>query len=154
MTRPTHGIPPPDITVDGTGLLRITLLLRPRKEIAGTEPGTVVHVIATDPAAPLDLPARCHMTGHHHLGHVGDPARVGPVAGDRRTYALRLTADARPPARTRRGTWPKRRLTHRARHARRGRPTEPRPCAAHGTRQPRKGSSPVRPAGCSSAAQA
>jgi TusA-related sulfurtransferase len=59
-----HEIPAPDTTVDGTGLLCVTLLLRLRKEIDSTEPGTVVPVIATDPAAPLDLPAWCHMTGH------------------------------------------------------------------------------------------
>ncbi|MEI5519856.1 sulfurtransferase TusA family protein [Streptomyces brasiliscabiei] len=95
MTRTTHEIPSPDITVDGTGLFCVALLLRLCKEIAGTEPGTVVQVIATDPAAPLDLPAWCHMTGHHYLGHVADPALAGPVAGDRQTYALRLTADTR-----------------------------------------------------------
>lgn len=48
-------IPAADITVDGTGLLCVTLLLRLRKQIEGAPPGTVVHVIATDPAAPLDL---------------------------------------------------------------------------------------------------
>ncbi|CAM5276010.1 Sulfurtransferase TusA [Streptomyces sp. ADI98-12] len=78
---------PPGRTVDGTGLLCVTLLLRLRKEIEGAEPGTLVHVIATDPAAPLDLPAWCHLTGHQYLG---------PVGGDRRSvYALRLTARAR-----------------------------------------------------------
>ncbi|MFC7884763.1 sulfurtransferase TusA family protein [Streptomyces sp. NPDC057376] len=78
--------PAPGITVDGTGLLCVTLLLRLRKEIDGAEPGTVVHVIATDPAAPLDLPAWCHMTGHHYLG---------AVHGDERpVYALQLAADA------------------------------------------------------------
>lgn len=64
--------PVPDITVDGTGLLRVTLLPRLRKEIDDAAPGTVVHVVATDPAAPLDLPAWCHMTGHHYLGPVPD----------------------------------------------------------------------------------
>ncbi|MFI2410522.1 sulfurtransferase TusA family protein [Streptomyces sp. NPDC018947] len=79
----------PGITVDGTGLLCVTLLLRLRDEIGGAAPGTVVHVVATDPAAPLDLPAWCHMTGHHFLG---------PVAGaaDAPVYALRIAADARP----------------------------------------------------------
>lgn len=80
-------MPAADITVDGTGLLCVTLLLRLRQRIDGAEPGTVVHVIATGPAAPLDLPAWCHMVGHDHLG---------PVPGDRPTYALRLSADARP----------------------------------------------------------
>ncbi|MFG2549494.1 sulfurtransferase TusA family protein [Streptomyces sp. NPDC048581] len=79
----------PGITVDGTGLLCVTLLLHPRKEIDAVEPGTVVHVIATEPAAPLDLPAWCHMTGHHYLGPVTDDA-------NRPVYALRLAADARP----------------------------------------------------------
>ncbi|MFJ8189150.1 sulfurtransferase TusA family protein [Streptomyces sp. NPDC096094] len=78
----------PDITVDGTGLLCVTLLLRLRKEIDGAEPGTVVHVIATDPAAPLDLPAWCHMTGHHYLGEV--------EAKNQAVYALRLTSGAQP----------------------------------------------------------
>ncbi|MGC0211991.1 MULTISPECIES: sulfurtransferase TusA family protein [Streptomyces] len=78
----------PDITVDGTGLLCVTLLLRLRKEIEGAQPGTVVHVIATDPAAPLDLPAWCHMTGHHYLGSV-------PDAADAPVYALRIAAGAR-----------------------------------------------------------
>ncbi|MEU7281787.1 sulfurtransferase TusA family protein [Streptomyces sp. NPDC045431] len=79
---------PPVLTVDGTGLLCVTLLLRLRKHIQGAEPGTVVHVIATDPAAPLDLPAWCHMTGHTY---------VGPVPGtDQPVYALELSADARP----------------------------------------------------------
>ena len=49
--RPT---PDPDIVVNGAG------------------PGAVVHVIATDPAAPLDLPACCHMTGHTYLGAASD----------------------------------------------------------------------------------
>lgn len=75
-----------DLTVDGTGLLCVTLLLRLRRAIGGAPPGTVVHVVATDPAAPLDLPAWCHMTGHTYLG---------PVAGGRPVYAIRLAADAR-----------------------------------------------------------
>ncbi|MEU3215427.1 sulfurtransferase TusA family protein [Streptomyces sp. NPDC006971] len=79
--------PPAGLTVDGTGLLCVTLLLRLRKAIDGAEAGTVVHVIATDPAAPLDLPAWCHMTGHEYLG---------PVPGEQPVYALRLSADARP----------------------------------------------------------
>ncbi|MDT0467266.1 sulfurtransferase TusA family protein [Streptomyces gibsoniae] len=88
MNPVSHEPAVPDITVDGTGLLCVALLMRLRKEIHGAEPGTVVHVVATDPAAPLDLPAWCHMTGHHYLG---------PVLGDHRpVYALRLSANARP----------------------------------------------------------
>jgi tRNA 2-thiouridine synthesizing protein A len=79
-------LPAADITVDGTGLLCVTLLLKLRVRIADAEPGTVVHVIATDPAAPLDLPAWCHMTGHTYLGPLPDPVRD--------VYALRLTTAA------------------------------------------------------------
>jgi tRNA 2-thiouridine synthesizing protein A len=83
----TQPIPAADITVDGTGLLCVTLLLRLRKRIDGAAPGTGVHVITTDPAAPLDLPAWCHMTGHAYLG---------PVRGtEQPTYAIQLAADAR-----------------------------------------------------------
>ncbi|MEV7534468.1 sulfurtransferase TusA family protein [Streptomyces hydrogenans] len=80
-------VPAPDLVVDGTGLLCVTLLLRLRKEIDDRAPDTVVHVLATDPAAPLDLPAWCHMTGHDYLGPVLDPE-------GRPVYALRLVAGA------------------------------------------------------------
>jgi tRNA 2-thiouridine synthesizing protein A len=81
--------PAPCITVDGTGLLCVTLLLKLRARITNAAAGTVVHVIATDPAAPLDLPAWCHMTGHTYLG----PALSDT---DRPVYALQLAANARP----------------------------------------------------------
>ncbi|GHH88927.1 sulfurtransferase TusA family protein [Streptomyces capitiformicae] len=76
------------LTVDGTGLPCVTLRLRLRQATDGAAPGTVVHVIATDPAAPPDLPAWCHLTGHLYLG---------PVSGtDRPVCALRLAPDACP----------------------------------------------------------
>ena len=69
------------LVVDGTGMLCVTLLLRLRREIDGAPPGTLVHLRATDPAAPLDLAAWCHLTGHTYLG---------PVPGDEpaATYAF------------------------------------------------------------------
>ncbi|GGY50022.1 hypothetical protein GCM10010363_33630 [Streptomyces omiyaensis] len=82
----TDPIRPADLTVDGTGLLCVTLLLRLRKQIEDAPAGTVVHVIATDPAAPLDLPAWCHMVGHDYLG---------PLPGSQPVYGIRLTANAR-----------------------------------------------------------
>ncbi|MGY5078749.1 sulfurtransferase TusA family protein [Streptomyces nigrescens] len=95
--------PEADLAVDGTGLLCVALLLRLRAAIAEAGPGTVVHVITTDPAAPLDLPAWCHMTGHHYLGPVLDDADGSVDDGDSSVddedssvYALRLAADARP----------------------------------------------------------
>ncbi|MBP0455600.1 sulfurtransferase TusA family protein [Kitasatospora sp. RG8] len=108
--------PRADLVVDGTGLLCVQLLLRLRTHIADAPAGTVVHIVTTDPAAPLDLPAWCHLTGHHYLGpvpaHQGHPAAPGaPGApeepgnqGDHgdsghteaEVYALRLAAAATP----------------------------------------------------------
>ncbi len=79
---------PAEITVDGAGLSCARLLLRLRARIADLPDGTVVHVIATDPAAPLDLPAWCHLTGHTYLGLVA--GLPGP------TFALALTGSPRP----------------------------------------------------------
>ncbi|MET8397687.1 Sulfurtransferase TusA [Streptomyces sp. 111WW2] len=78
--------PPADLTVDGTGLLCATLLLRLRKQIEDLPSGTVVHVLATGPAAPLDLPAWCHMVAHDYLG---------PLSSSRPVYGICLAADAR-----------------------------------------------------------
>ncbi|MFJ8474356.1 sulfurtransferase TusA family protein [Kitasatospora sp. NPDC094011] len=80
----------PDLTIDGTGLLCVQLLLRLRARIAHLPAGAVVHIHTTDPAAPLDLPAWCHLTGHAYLGPVPSPAP------DREVYALRLTSSPVP----------------------------------------------------------
>lgn len=71
------------VVFDGGDQTCVVLLLQLRRSITGLPAATVVHVVATDPAAPLDLPAWCHLTGHEYLG---------PVAADRPTYALRLTS--------------------------------------------------------------
>ncbi len=63
----------------------MVLLIELRRLIATLPPGAVVHLIATDPAAPLDLPAWCHLTGHTYLG---------PVPGERPTYAVEVAAGA------------------------------------------------------------
>jgi tRNA 2-thiouridine synthesizing protein A len=80
--------PPASLVVDGTGMTCVTLLLHLRERIAGARPGTIVHIIATDPVAPIDLPAWCHLTGHTYLGPV--------LTHDHRPrYALRLADNAR-----------------------------------------------------------
>lgn len=63
-------------TIDGgdraCGELLLVLAARTRV----LPPGTRVRLLATDPAAPLDLPAWCHLTGHTFLGggeHDGRP---------------------------------------------------------------------------------
>jgi tRNA 2-thiouridine synthesizing protein A len=86
--------PDPARVFDGGDRMCVVLLLELRRFLAGCPTGTLVHVIATDPAAPLDLPAWCHLTGHEYLG---------PVPADRPTYALRLTST--PPAATAPNPW-------------------------------------------------
>jgi tRNA 2-thiouridine synthesizing protein A len=75
------------VVLDGGDRRCVLLLIELRRLIATLPPGAVVHLIAADPAAPLDLPAWCHLTGHAYLG---------PVPGDRPTYAVEVTGDAKP----------------------------------------------------------
>jgi hypothetical protein len=59
----------------------VRLLLELRAHISGLPAGPVIHLIASDPAAPVDLPAWCHLTGHAYLGPVpapGRPTRCAP----------------------------------------------------------------------------
>lgn len=51
-------------------------------------PGTRVRLVATDPAAAIDLPAWCHLTGHAYLGS-------GHSNDGRRYYDLQMTAQSR-----------------------------------------------------------
>ncbi|MER7547359.1 sulfurtransferase TusA family protein [Actinomadura sp.] len=76
------------VVIDGGDRSCVRLLLELRGRLAGLAPGTVVHLIALDPAAPIDLPAWCHLTGHAYLG----PVERAPAP----TYALRVAADPRP----------------------------------------------------------
>ncbi len=69
-------------------MLCVRLLIKLRGVVAGLEPGTVVHVLTTDPAAPIDLPSWCHLTGHDYLGLVTETERHA-------VHALRVAADAR-----------------------------------------------------------
>jgi tRNA 2-thiouridine synthesizing protein A len=75
------------VVLDGGDRRCVLLLIELRKLITTLPPGAVVHLIATDPAAPLDLPAWCHLTGHGYLG---------PVPGERPTYAVEVAAAATP----------------------------------------------------------
>lgn len=77
------------IVIDGGDRSCVTLLIELRARLATLPAGTRVHLYATDPAAPLDLAAWCHLTGHTYLG---------PLPGPHPAYALRVTAD---PAATR-----------------------------------------------------
>jgi len=75
------------VRVDGGERRCVEVLLLLARLVASRSPGTLVRVTTGDPAAPLDLPAWCHLTGHGY---------VGPLPGTRLpTYALRATECAR-----------------------------------------------------------
>ena len=74
------------VTLDGGDRRCVQLLIELRRLTLQVPAGTVIHLIATDPAAPLDLPAWCHLTGHTYLG-------PRPVA-DRPTYTMQVSAGA------------------------------------------------------------
>jgi tRNA 2-thiouridine synthesizing protein A len=83
------------VVIDGGDRSCVRLLLELRDHAARHPPGTVIHLLASDPAAPLDLAAWCHLVGHDYLGPL-------PVTGGTPGYALctgarpRLTAPASP----------------------------------------------------------
>ncbi|GAT69807.1 sulfurtransferase tusA [Planomonospora sphaerica] len=85
MNAPIPGGP---VVLDGGDRWCVQLLIELRRLVTGLAPGTVVHLIAADPAAPIDLPAWCHLTGHTYLGPVGAYA-------PRAAYALAVAAEAR-----------------------------------------------------------
>jgi tRNA 2-thiouridine synthesizing protein A len=78
------------VVIDGGDRSCVQLLLELRGHVARHPPGTVIHLIATDPAAPLDLAAWCHLTGHRYLGAAGQSPDSRPVHG------LQVSASPRP----------------------------------------------------------
>jgi tRNA 2-thiouridine synthesizing protein A len=76
---------PPRVLIDGGDRACIALLMELSGRIARVPPATVIHLTATDPAAPLDLAAWCHVTGHAYLGPVAEPC-------DQPAYAIRVSA--------------------------------------------------------------
>jgi len=73
--------------LDGGSLGCGELLLKLVQAIGRRPPGTVIRLIATDPAAPLDIPVWCHLTGHAYVG-----AGRGPDG--RSHFDIRLTGTA------------------------------------------------------------
>ncbi|GAA4937260.1 sulfurtransferase TusA family protein [Actinoplanes utahensis] len=91
------------VVLDGGDRRCVLLLIELRKLTTTLSPGTEIHLIATDPAAPLDLPAWCHLTGHVYLGPVEDQER--PTYGVRVSPGAAATDADRPwhPSRARSG---------------------------------------------------
>jgi tRNA 2-thiouridine synthesizing protein A len=60
-----HGNVMADNTLlDATGLLCPLPVLKLRKRLRSLRPGAVITMIATDPAAVIDVPHFCNETGH------------------------------------------------------------------------------------------
>ncbi|MEV6986358.1 sulfurtransferase TusA family protein [Sphaerisporangium sp. NPDC051017] len=75
------------VVLDGGDRRCVALLIELRRLVEGLAPGAVVHLIASDPAAPIDLPAWCHLTGHAYLGAV--------LGHDRPAYAVQVQTGTR-----------------------------------------------------------
>jgi len=56
-----------DDTLDAKGLLCPLPVLKARKRLKGMAPGSVLRLIATDPAAVVDVPHFCNEAGHELL---------------------------------------------------------------------------------------
>ncbi|MGA0714666.1 MAG: sulfurtransferase TusA family protein [Gemmobacter sp.] len=66
-----------DDTLDAKGLLCPLPVLKARKRLKGMAPGSVLRLIATDPAAVVDVPHFCREAGHELLAtEAGEGARV------------------------------------------------------------------------------
>lgn len=63
--------------LDASGLLCPLPVLKARKRLKGMAPGTVLRLVATDPAAVVDVPHFCREAGHDLLRTGTDgPAQV------------------------------------------------------------------------------
>lgn len=58
----------PDAEVDARDLLCPLPVLRARKRLLAMAPGQVLCLLATDPAAAIDVPHFCAEAGHAYLG--------------------------------------------------------------------------------------
>ena len=79
--------------VDGGDRACGELLLVLRERIATLRVGSRLRLVATDPAAVIDLPAWCHLTGHRYLG-------AGLEPDGRPHYILEVMSTARATAPT------------------------------------------------------
>lgn len=57
-----------DLEIDAIGLLCPLPVLRTRKRMQALQSGSVVRLLATDPAAEIDVPHFCNESGHAFMG--------------------------------------------------------------------------------------
>lgn len=57
-----------DLEVDARGLLCPLPVLRARKKLLSMHQGQTLRLLATDPAAIVDVPHFCHEAGHSLIG--------------------------------------------------------------------------------------
>lgn len=80
MRAPSQDQPPnqdqPHVVVDGGDRACGELLLVLAERVREVPPLTRIRLFATDPAAAIDLPAWCHLTGHQFLGARTDDDRA------------------------------------------------------------------------------
>lgn len=60
-----------DQEIDAIGLLCPLPVLRARKRLMAMPEGAIVRLLATDPAAAVDVPHFCNEAGHEFLGSEG-----------------------------------------------------------------------------------
>lgn len=73
-----------DDTLDAIGLLCPLPVLKARKRLKSMSPGSVLRVLADDPAAIVDVPHFCVESGHELLSQSDE--------GETQVYLIRKTA--------------------------------------------------------------
>lgn len=56
------------LLIDGGDLACGELLMLVYQRVQASQAGTVIGIATRDPAAAIDIPAWCHLTGHRYLG--------------------------------------------------------------------------------------
>lgn len=77
------------VVVDARGLRCPLPVIRLAQRARGCPLGTVVEVLATDPAAAADIPAWCRMRGQEFLGSEHRPGQPGE--GEHAAYRVLLS---------------------------------------------------------------
>lgn len=75
---------PEDASLDAVGLLCPLPVLKARKRLKSMQPGQVLRLLASDPAAQIDVPHFCNESGNELLG-------VEEVGEGTRAYLIRRT---------------------------------------------------------------